>query len=228
MFQILYTNAGLTKNIENVRKLVKNESFHALCIAETHLTEKKSDTFFAIDGFNMERINTHNPRTGGVTIYIKNDLEYSVTAELSTAVTWIITINIHEYALNLTAFYRAPNEKKPNKTKPTKTKPMEFVEILKTHIICDAKQIIVGDFNLDLDPNKKPKHVEAISKYMKFLSEHNLRQIMTDYTRYDKHNKTETIIDHVIVSKNIQNVSYQIEKKSLSDHYLIMVTCKMD
>ncbi|CAG9811324.1 unnamed protein product [Chironomus riparius] len=174
----------LTKNIERFRELSIEKMFDVLCLTETHITEDIPDSKIKINGFNMVQINSHSRRTGGVVIYVKNNLKFIVTTKECSTKAWIITIKIDEYALNITGIYRSPSQK-----------PSEFFQFLDSYIhknldCINDNQIIIGDMNLNVAKTQERK----IKDYLNILRRHDLIQVITEYTRYDKKNNSSSII----------------------------------
>lgn len=181
-------------------------------LSETHITNDFTNRELVIDGYALERCDSESRHTG-VIMYLRNDIKYKVTYNKQMSKTWILTIQISESLINgyFTVLYKSPKEK-----------INDFIKIideyLEENINNESKNIIVGDFNIDV--KRKNKNAK---KYLAAIEPHNLNQIINDVTRHGKNN-SQTIIDHVLTNSN--EISYNINKEeSITDHFIIEIKC---
>jgi len=180
-----------------------------LMLAETHVTDDILNSEINIENYDLIRCNSNSRHTGGVVMYVDNKLKWKVLLNESFSKTWILTIAVDDvdYGGRFTVLYKSPKEKINT-----------FLEFLdkKLEILNDNehKNIILGDINIDV--RKKNKNAK---KYIDILSQHNVKQIINEPTRVT--DSTQTIIDHLIT--NIETIQWQINKDSVSDHFMIEI-----
>jgi len=58
-------------------------------------------------------------------------------------------------------------------------------------------QIMVGDININVERSTK-----TVKDYINLIKEHDLKQIVKEYTRFDIKNNSSSIIDHVMVNND--------------------------
>lgn len=184
-----------------------------MMLTETHVTKDFNDNELKINGYKIERCDSNSRHTGGVIIYIREDIKHKVTYNMNKSRTWILSIQVKESLINgnYSVLYKSPKEK-----------IKDFIEIIEEFfeetLNSESKNIIIGDFNIDT--SKKHKNTK---RYLSALEPHNLKQIVTDVTRVGNKN-SKTIIDHVLTNSN--EVSYIINKEeSITDHFMIEIKC---
>lgn len=175
-------------------------------LSETHVTKEFNDYEISIDGYQLIRCDSSSRHTGGVAMYLRNGIEYSVVHNEQKSKTWILSVKISEKSIDghFAVTYKSPKEKINDFL-------IIFDEFLETKVEDNNKNIIIGDMNIDV-----AKHTKNSKKYLKEIT-HNLKQIVDEFTRVDMKNDTKTIIDHVLT--NSEDVSYIIDKdENISDH----------
>lgn len=179
-----------------------------LIASETHTTDHE-DKELKIDNYIINRCNSHSKFTGGVAIYVRNDLKFDNVKITATPMTWILSLDLVENGkMTVIGIYKSPKEV-----------PATFLKNLKMHITQyvkpDHKIICIGDININVAKKSAPMVVD----YINVLSSFGLKQIMNDYTRIGR---SRTIIDHVIT--NINGIKYNVNDKfCISDHLVIEV-----
>lgn len=162
-----------------------------------------------IENYDLIRCNSNSRHTGGVIIYIDKSLNWNLIDSTSKSRTWILSISINDSSINgrFVLVYKSPKEK-----------INDFLEIIDDYLervlISDKRIVILGDMNINL--SKKTKNGK---KYLKVLEQYSLKQFINEPTR--ETNKSQTIIDHLI--SNDDNISWKIEKDSVTDHHMILV-----
>jgi Reverse transcriptase (RNA-dependent DNA polymerase) len=207
----MYTNAqSLKHNLDSFNEYCKVKNPLIICMSETHVVPDINSSELIIDGYDLVRCDSDSCHTGGVAIYIKKNIKFSIVAKKFISRTWILTIRVvFEKTLDISVVYKSPREKH-NK----------FFEIFDEYIVNNLNynndNIIVGDINLNM-----AIITSSVKNYLNLLREHNFRQIIREPTRPNRQNlNASTIIDHVLI--NNSKVSYKINKEDqISDHYII-------
>lgn len=208
---IIYTNAqSLTKNIESFRELINEKKPHLLCLSETHVTTDIIDNEIKIDEYKCIRCDSNSRHTGGVVMYIKEGIKFKLVKIVALVKTWFIAIQIEESNLQISVIYNSPSQR-----------INDFFNILDEFISLNldynCQQILVGDININVARNTK-----NVKEYYDLIKEHNLKQIVNEYTRFDAKNNISTIIDHILT--NNDKTSYEVNRiDKISDHYLVQI-----
>ena len=183
-------------------------------VVESHVTESDEEVLIAIKGYNCIRCDTDTRHTGGLVMYIRDDLGYEeIFREVKQRDWWILGIKLYiETHLigTFTGVYRSPSSAKG-----------EFIDRFSVIMeeLLDISQkdcTIMGDFNIDwmkeddYYTNKLKASVRGVG----------LKQMVANETRVTK--ETRTLIDHVLTD----NINLQCEvlvKPIISDHYIISI-----
>ena len=73
-FIVAHLNArSINKNIIELREIIENDDFDAVCISESWLTSKTPKDRFTINGYNIFRNDRRNKRGGGVCCYVRDN-----------------------------------------------------------------------------------------------------------------------------------------------------------
>jgi len=207
----VYANCqSLVANIEFYAEMCLQRKPKILMLSETHVTDDILNSEINIDNYDLIRCNSNSRHTGGVVMYVDSKLKWKILINESCSKTWMLTLSIDDvdYGGRFTVLYKSPKEKINT-----------FLEFLdrKLEILNDNehKNIILGDINIDV--RRKNKNAK---KYIDILSQHNVKQIINEPTRVT--DRTQTIIDHLIT--NIETIQWQINKNSVSDHFMIEIT----
>ena len=199
-----------------------------LCLQETWQISDPS--LFNLPNFQNIILNTRsNARGGGVGIYVKNDLVFSVLTQHSVFLERIIETLFIEITtednkkLVIGSIYR-PGTKNPGMTFTEQFS--QFSDTL-SGLLSDLGSIydnvyIFGDFNLDilkLDENK------FISEYIDTLFSHGFLQIITKPTRVS--DNSATLIDHILTNSLCEQFDSYILCHHISDHFPIIHFLKL-
>lgn len=180
-------------------------------LSETCLTEKINDSEVHIDGYNLLRMDSHSRFTGGVAIYIKDCVKFSViSSECYDKNVWMLAIQVSSVIKSglYIVLYHSPN-----------ASHKLFIEYLNTWIeknvnFCEFV-MLVGDFNIDL-----LKNTTYSRKMKQVIKSFGLKQHVKTPTRITATSKT--IIDFVIT--NYQDIETEIcDVHRISDHAIIRV-----
>ena len=193
-----------------------------ICIQETWNVVDNS--FFPLQNYHPLETNLRsNARGGGVGIYIKEHLSYTVLKPYSVFVERIFESIITEVStannkkIVVGSIYR-PGTGVPGMTFTEQFR--QFADIL-TNLLAELggsydQVFLYGDFNLnalDLANNK------FVSEYIETVFTHGFLQIITKPTRVS--GNSATLIDHILTNSTAQNHDSFIICSRLSDHFPI-------
>jgi exonuclease III len=201
---------SLRAKLDKLKDFCFDNSPTVLIASEARVKEEVLDVELKIDGYNIFRCNSHSTQTGGVVIYVKENIQVANVHVTKSVLTWIISLEIiGKKNLSIVGIYRSPNEKTEAFLSNLNEHFEKFLK-LENEILC------VGDININV-VFKLP----AAMKYLNLMNSLGLKQIIKEYTREDKKG-AKTIIDHVLT--NFDGVKYVINKKArISDHHLIEI-----
>lgn len=201
---------SLNKNYYAFREHVCNYKYDVIGLSETWLSDNVPSGSFEFDNYNLIR-KDRGTRGGGVAIYIKNSVRYSLTDYHSLNDSfehlWI-KIHINNRKILYGVVY---------KNKYSGEFLEAFEEVVSAILpMCD-NLICMGDFNINLlnsDSN--------CGKFTNFLENFGLHQIIDEATRICE--KTASLLD-LIITSNIDFVTTSgVRDTHFSDHSLIFCT----
>ena len=204
---------GLVKHIDEIKLLLIEKNIHILAINETKLDETIEDNIISIDKYKLHR-KDRNRHGGGVAIYIKEDINYTIRDDLPNHNLELICIRIqpfHSEPFDIISWYRPPNDL---------IEGFRHLERVLSFVDSKSKEIILlGDTNCNLMNNEtviSHSHVQALENiYQQF----GFSQIIREATRVTL--TTSTLIDHIAVSNKLNILKSGVIKTTFSDHYLI-------
>ena len=203
---------SLYPKVEEIRFLLLNTGLDILCISETWLDEVISQGELHVDGYCLLR-RDRNRHGGGVTIYVKNGMDYTVRSDLNSDTVeciWI-EINVNKgQPILVCCMYRPPSA--------TNEYYGQMLDLCEQAMSQDKDMLIIGDLNynykIDESLNNNPLH------YMENLFL--LSQLVEKHTRVTP--SSSTLIDVILSSIPEKHTHCDTVKIALSDHYLIY-TC---
>lgn len=209
----MYLNVnGLLNNYNKIEMLATHEKPWMIMMSETHLTKEIENSEVNIAGYKLIRCDSHSTKTGGVAIYIKNRVKFSiVNSDIYRKNVWTLTLNVNCKQLNgnFAILYHSPSQ--------IVVKYEEFLDYFESwcenKIDHSHKNIICGDFNIDL--LKTTGNGERIKR---IIHNSGMKQLVTKPTRIT--NRTRTLIDYVISNVDNINVKVLLNDK-ISDHSTI-------
>lgn len=113
---------------------------------ETCLTENIRDAEINVNGCNLVRCDSHSRHTGGVAIYIRENISFEVVYNVSyDSNIWYLTINVKSCGIkgNYSVLYHSPSSSHANFLN-------HLEEILADNVNNTITNVIIGDFNIDL------------------------------------------------------------------------------
>ena len=200
-------------------------TFDILVFTETWLTPDKEDQC-KFPGYN--HIHLLRPisddidfkaRGGGVSIFIKNNLEYTHRPDLTTMLPYMecsfIEMKYNNIKYLIGGIYRVPN----TNIDSFLTNFNSIIEPLKsTH-----KIILLGDYNIDLLKNDKYKNDFELCLQSNYLMPTILSSTRVATKIINNQEVTsETLIDNIMINYNMEYQSGIIET-SITDHYSIYI-----
>ncbi|XP_015438094.1 PREDICTED: uncharacterized protein LOC107193204, partial [Dufourea novaeangliae] len=184
-----------------------NPAFVAL--SETRLIEDIEDSEVNVPGYNVARCDAENRHTGGVMLYIRNDIKYEVIVkEKIISNCWCIAVKARSNAYKgvIAVVYHSPSASDGDF--------IRWLEDIVDLLVIKEQCIMIGDVNIDLMTDSF--YTKKLKAAMSGLG---MKQYVDKPTRITKDSKT--LID--IVFANIK-VNYKIHNKpKITDHSCISV-----
>lgn len=103
---------GLTTNFLEVQQLLHTERPQIVCLNETHITTDIQDAELNIPGYQCFICYSNSRHTGGVVIYVSNNLKVTVLSQkVSVYNYWslLIKVNFPHREMIIGSIYRSPN-----------------------------------------------------------------------------------------------------------------------
>lgn len=193
-------------------------TFDIIAISETWLDSKSSDNFFKLDGYEMCHIDRTNKRGGGVALYIKSQLKYSLNEKLSTTVQDLfecitVEIALPKKTITVSCVYRQPGSDID-----------VFIDnIEKLYLHKKSDTYICGDFNINLLNHESHN---GTRNFLNLLFSLGFYPLIDKPTRIT--NSTASLIDNIFT--NVLNVkSYSgLIINDISDHLPVFCICSYD
>lgn len=202
---------SLPPHIHELRIIAHQLNPKIIAVTETHVTQEICDVEICIEGYNMIRCNSDSRHTGGVIVYMKRSIQFTVISNMSFDRNWMLAIKIVSgyNKCIIGVLYRSPNNNVNNF--------LEFLEDWYEQII-DLKldNLIVGDFNIDISNKKNKKGLELKNLGNLF----GLKQMVNDKSRVTR--TSETLID-LVFTNNKKITADVIDNVKISDHSTIHV-----
>ena len=177
-------------------------------ICETFLTNKVEDNSVNIKGYQTIRKDREYSNGGGLLIYVRDGLNFKRREDLESKDTTIESIWIEIVTSNknfiLSMLYRPPGSNVNDWLNDTEEK-------LNHAFSEDKNLVLMGDFNIDIlkDSTLKQKWTDVFEMF-------DLEQIIQQPTRVTQ--STQTLIDHIYVSRDTKLLHQCVVEFNLSDH----------
>ncbi|KAJ8980533.1 hypothetical protein NQ317_008330 [Molorchus minor] len=181
-----------------------------LLVSESRITKDIENSEININGYSVIRCDSASRHTGGVTIFVKDSINFSVFKTFAVeGVLWCKVIKVHMgYSCQtlIGCIYRSPSGSEA-----------AFLDYFES--ICDSifatnmKCVLVGDFNIDL-------LIDSFyaCKIKKLFLQYGIEQLITKPTRVTI--DSSTLIDYVLVNNNQCHANVHDTPK-VSDHSII-------
>ena len=212
-FFLLHINIrSINKNLERLEELLVElgKLPDIIAISETKLQAKFN---FCLNGYNFIQ-NNSSTKAGGVGMFIKNHINYTVTDEYNLNCfgceeMWI-KINMNHSTKVFSVLYRHP-----------KSNLVQFSESLENSLTILNKQkltyYISGDTNIDLLQNKTNNNIK---NYSDMLFSMGCLPLVKFPTRIS--NSSSTLIDHIYTNNILHKNTTYILINDLSDHLPVL------
>ena len=183
-------------------------------LTETHIVDADCFDQYSIPGYKVVFCLSHSRHTGGVAIYAKESVEFSVRLNEAVENNWFLGISV-ERGMQMGLYgvlYHSPS-----------SSDQRFLEILEnwweSFVDLSKLNVIAGDFNIDWLNDINSRHLRQLTSFF------NLKQTVRDFTRISLHSRT--LIDHVFSNFDSVHSSTQADCK-ISDHETIFVNVEND
>lgn len=206
---------SLVPKFVDLKEHMVSQEYDILCLTETWLTPAIGNEIVSVEGYDLVREDRRVGRGGGVCIYIKKSLSYSIiNTDYQTEQLWVKTkINGQEIAVGV--LYRPPDF--------AVNTFVDLLELTVTNLLLSNDEIFcLGDFNIDM---LKPDSV-ASQRLSMIFETYGLSQIVNSPTRITL--STATLIDLILTtSESIVQSVHVIPLDHMSDHELVSCTLKI-
>lgn len=207
---------SLVANFNQFRDQVTKYNFDIIGVTETWMSTAINSDVIKIDQYNFIR-QDRPMRGGGVGMYIKNNLKFSLlVSECCDFVEYIwLKVRVNKQELAVGTVYRPPN-----------SNIMSFFnnfEDILTGIYSNFNNVICcGDFNINL----LNINSNICTQFNSILETFNLKQLINEPTRIT--NTTTSILDLIFVNfeNNSEECEAGVEDVQISDHFLVY--CKIN
>lgn len=181
-----------------------------ILLSETHITEEINDCELEVSGYDIVRCNSDSRHTGGVIVYIKSHISYTVISNINIERNWFLAVKITKgYEPGIFGLvYHSPNGNVGLFLKSFEEWCDNVIDMTKTNTI-------IGDFNINWSGNHANR--EKLLNLCNYL---NIHQKVKSFTRITKSSKT--LID--LVFSNNKNIKVQVlDNLKISDHQTLHI-----
>jgi len=206
MFKIYHINIrSLNKNFSSLYAFIAINNPDIVCMSEIWQVNDKSNVH--IEGYRLDFVTRNDRRGGGVGIYVRDTIVYSLIKHSNFEIENIfIKFHAHNKKCIVGCIYRPPNSDFDH-----------FIEniskFLKNISIKKANAFILGDFNVDFNESS-PKQIQLLN----IFSELCLNQVINEPTRVT--DKSSTTIDLIFTNTQHQTYNSLVIKENITDHYI--------
>ena len=214
-FIVAHLNArSINKNIIELREIIENADFDAVCISESWLKSRTPKDRFIINGYNIFRNDRRNKRGGGVCCYVRDNYIAKKIRIPNIPINpefLFVEVSVLHQKLAIGTFYKAPKI-------PCKVFHDAFDSLL--YIFNKYEQpILTGDFNVNL-LTPETSNFKILSDSI--IEPFSLTQIIDQPTRITENSRT--LIDLMFVKNPEKVVSHgACAVPGVSDHHLIFM-----
>ncbi|KYN00041.1 hypothetical protein ALC62_09196 [Cyphomyrmex costatus] len=193
-------------------QIMKKINPACMALSETRLTEEIEDSEVSVPGYNMIRCDAENRNTGGVVLYVRDDIKYDlVLVKKLESNCWCAAIEMKDeiYKGVLMVVYHSPSA--------SDGEFVRFLENIVEQMTVKEECIIIGDFNIDFMIDSF--YMKKLQIIMQSLG---MKQYVYEPTRITKDSRT--IIDLIFANKEVK-VQVQHEPK-ITDHAWLKIELK--
>ncbi|XP_050560500.1 uncharacterized protein LOC126912434 [Spodoptera frugiperda] len=188
-------------------------SLHALVLTETWIKSDEEGKRFQIPGYTHYYNYRTDKRGGGVSIFIKNNLQHTLSEEICQNFNHYLWIRIENYSLDIGAVYR----------KPDQSNVKTFLDTYSQQLQTKKRGLVFGDFNFNLLNTER-----ATNMYKEVVQENGyefLNKIDEDHCTRES-TTSKSIIDHICSNLKQNNFHSVIIDTPMSDHKQIYLELK--
>lgn len=203
---------GITNKIDELKHHIHNHHLGIIHVTETFLSNTIDSSLISIPDYKLVRRDRLDRHGGGVLTFIHSSINFSLLPELENLLPESLSIKITQTSAKpfiTTVIYRPPNS-----TTVWSDKFSDY--ITKCKDICE-EIIITGDFNINLNNTNR--------KWSDLLGQLGLLQLINQPTRVQAN--SQSLIDHVYVTKACNIASSGTLNIGLSDHDMIYASRKL-
>lgn len=209
----LHLNArSLLPKISELKLIALKSKAAIISISETWLDDSVTDAEINIENYSVVRLD-RSRIGGGVCMFIRNDLAFSLLQDLKIEdmeAIWIEILLPKTKPIIVGTCYRPPKQN-------------DFLDLFEralNKLRPDCEQIILGDFNISF----KNSVSSMCKSYKNILNMGNLKQLIKDPTRVTP--TSSTIIDHIVCNNEDKISQSGVISSGVSDHYITFCTRK--
>lgn len=205
---------GLIAKRDMIAVFLHEDAPSVVIVVESHLIDIDEDALIVIGGYNHVRSDSDSRYTGGIVIYVQEELSYEVIfEEVRQREWWVLAVKVYAEARLLGTFagvYRSPSQA-----------PGEFIDrfngVMEELLEMSQKDCTIGgDFNIDW----QKENDLYTRKLRSCIDGVGMKQIVKRATRVT--NKGGTLIDLVITDN--RNLECEVlDKPRMSDHSMLSV-----
>ncbi|KMQ86032.1 hypothetical protein RF55_15103 [Lasius niger] len=187
-----------------------------VALSETRVDDSIEEFEINIKDYSCVRCDAENRFTGGVVVYIRNDIKYeTVMVKKIIGNCWcvVIKINVKWYRGTIAVLYHSPSA--------SDGAFIKLIEDIIEEMVIKEECIVLGDFNVDLSLDTF--YSNRLRNNMLCLG---MKQYVNQPTRVTI--DSSTLIDLVFASLNLSECVDVIESPKITDHAWIRIKFKID
>lgn len=199
---------------EIFHQIMKKRNPAVVALSETRVDANIEDSEINIGGYSQVRCDAENRYTGGVVVYIRNDIKFeTVMVQKVIGNCWCVVIGLFEqwYKGTIVILYHSPSA--PDGIF------IRFIEDLIEDLIVKEKCIVIGDFNIDL--RLDTFYSNKLKNVMSCLG---MKQYVDQPTRVTINSCS--LIDLVFANLRLNECVTVVENPKITDHSWVKIEFK--
>lgn len=210
---------SIVGSMSDIKECILKDRFDIFAVSETWLTHVTRDEVVGIDGFRLVRRDRGLGRGGGILLYVRNSMKFSVLDNIKDDHSEMLCISFTMNGIKniLSVIYRPPGFASVNEFFE------EFEYVISRNLLECDNFVCLGDFNIDM-LNVDGAHTQ---RFLSLLHAYNLNQVINEPTRIGRGNAT--LIDLILCSNTDFLLDSGVDSSfDVSDHLLIKCKLKLD
>lgn len=184
------------------------DNIDIMALTEARVTNDIEDHEINITGYNQLRCNSENRHTGGIVCYIRNNINFEVMYNLVVPkMFWLLGFKVGRNCFIIV--YRSPSSSIPLFLSELDRIMDEIIHLFNSNIY------IMGDFNIDVSPEKKQFYGEKLIDQMHAFY---FEQKTKEYTRITENSKST--VDLLFTNDRKTEVEVRRDPK-ITDHDML-------